>query len=97
LFDSEREDSSKKNKEYIDKIDSDDVLNKLNIDGLKESEGRSSLKLKVLLVHPNRNVDTRNPTNEKTVQIIRNLAFGSWTDVANVVFDHPDVEFQQQL
>ena len=57
--------------------DSDDVLSKLNIDGLKTCEGRSSLKsLKVLLVHPNGNIVTRNPTNEKTVQIIRNLVVG---------------------
>jgi hypothetical protein len=40
--------------------DSDDVLlSKLNIDGLKTCEGRSSLKLKVLLVHPNGNIVTR--------------------------------------
>jgi hypothetical protein len=38
--------------------DSDDVLSKLNIDGLKTCEGRSSLKLKVLLVHPNGNIVT---------------------------------------
>ena len=70
--------------------DSDDVLSKLNIDGLKTCEGRSSLKsLKVLLVHPNGNIVTRNPTNEKTVQIIRNLVVGGWTAVANAVFDHP--------
>ena len=57
--------------------DSDDVLSKLIIDGLKTCEGRSSLKsLKVLLVHPNGNIVTRNPTNEKTVQIIRNLVVG---------------------
>ena len=37
--------------------DSGDVLSKLNIDGLKTGEGRSSLKsLKVLLVHPNGNI-----------------------------------------
>jgi hypothetical protein len=77
--------------------DSDDVLSKLNIDGLKTCEGRSSLKLKVVLVHPNGNVVTRNPTNEKTVQIIRNLVVGGWTAVANAIFDHPDEEFQQQL
>ena len=72
--------------------DSDDVLSKLNIDGLKTCEGRSSLKsLKVLLVHPNGSIVivTRNPTNEKTVQIIRNLVVGGWTAVANAVFDHP--------
>jgi hypothetical protein len=64
--------------------DSDDVLSKLNIDGLKTCEGRSSLKsLKALLVHPNGNIVTRNPTNEKTVQIIRNLVVGGWTAVAN--------------
>jgi hypothetical protein len=72
---------------------SDDVLSKFNIDGLKTCEGRSSLKLKVLLVHPNGNIVTRNPTNEKTVQIIRNLVFGGW----NAVFDHPDEDFEQQL
>ena len=38
--------------------DSDDVLSKLNIDGLKTCEGRSSLKSKVLLVHPNGNIVT---------------------------------------
>ena len=67
------------------------VLSKINIDGLKTCEGRSSLKsLKVLLVHPNGNIVTRNPTNEKTVQIIRNLVVvGGWTAVANAVFDHP--------
>jgi hypothetical protein len=32
---------------------------------------------------------TRNPTNEKTVQIIRNLVVGGWTAVPNAVFDHP--------
>ena len=70
--------------------DSDDVLSKLNIDGLKTCERRSSLKsLKVLLVHPNGSIVTRNPTNEKTVQIIRNLVVGGWTAVANAVFDHP--------
>ena len=71
--------------------DSDDVLSKLNIDGLKTCEGRSSLKsLKVLLVHPNGSIVTRNPTlNEKTVQIFRNLVVGGWTAVANAVFDHP--------
>jgi hypothetical protein len=63
--------------------DSDDVLSKLNIDGLKTCERRPSLKLKVVLVHPNGNVVTRNPTNEKTVQIIRNLVVGGWTAVAN--------------
>ena len=31
---------------------SDDVVGKLNIDGLKTCEGRSSLKLKAVLVHP---------------------------------------------
>jgi hypothetical protein len=31
---------------------SDDVAGKLNIDGLKTCEGRSSLKLKAVLVHP---------------------------------------------
>jgi hypothetical protein len=58
--------------------DSDDVLSKLNIDGLKTCEGRSSLKsLKVLLVHPNGSIVMRNPTlNEKTVQIFRNLVVG---------------------
>jgi hypothetical protein len=71
--------------------DSDDVLSKLNIDGLKTCEGRSSLKsLKVLLVNPNGSIVTRNPTlNEKTVQIFRNLVVGGWTAVANAVFDHP--------
>ena len=69
-------------------IDSDEVLSKLNVDGLKTCEGRSCLKMKVLLVHPNGNVVTRNPTNEKTVQIIRNLLVGGWTAVANAVFDH---------
>ncbi len=97
LFSSENEDSCEKSKEDSNNIDSDDVLSKLNIDGLKTCEGRSSLKLKVVLVHPNGNVVTRNPTNEKTVQIIRNLAVGNWTAVANAVFDHPDAEFQQQL
>jgi hypothetical protein len=57
--------------------DSDDVLSKLNIDGLKTCEGRSSLKsLKVLLVHPNGSIVTR----KKTVQIV-----GGWTAVANAV------------
>jgi hypothetical protein len=37
--------------------DSDDVLSKLNIDGLKTCEASTSLKsLKVLLVHPNGNI-----------------------------------------
>jgi hypothetical protein len=39
--------------------DSDDVLSKVSIEGLKTCEGRSSLKLKVLLVHPNGNIVTR--------------------------------------
>ena len=78
-------------------IDSDEVLSKLNIDGLKTCEGRSCLKIKVLLVHPNGNVVTRNPTNEKTVQIIRNLLVGGWTAVANAVFDHSNETFQQEL
>ena len=60
-------------------IDSDEVLSKLNVDGLKTCEERSCLKMKVLLVHPNGNVVTRNPTNEKTIQIIRNLLVGGWT------------------
>ena len=78
-------------------IDSDEVLSKLNIDGLKTCEGRSCLKMKVLLVHPNGNVVTRNPTNENTVQIIRNLLVGGWTAVANAVFDHSNETFQQEL
>ena len=78
-------------------IDSDEVLSKLNVDGLKTCEGRSCLKIKVLLVHPNGNVVTRNPTNEKTVQIIRNLLVGGWTAVANAVFDHSNETFQQEL
>ena len=53
--------------------------------------------MKVLLVHPNGNVVTRNPTNEKTVQIIRNLLVGGWTAVANAVFDHSNETFQQEL
>ena len=77
--------------------DSDDAVSKLNIDGLKTCEGRSSLKLKVLLVYPNGNIMTRNSTNEKTVQIIRNLVVGGWTAVADAVFDHPDEDFEQQL
>ena len=77
--------------------DSDKLLSKLNIDGLKTCEGRSCLKMKVLLVHPNGNVVTRNPTNEKTVQIIRNLFVGGWTAVANAVFDHSNETFQQEL
>ena len=51
----------------------------------------------MLLVHPNGNIVTRNPTNEKTVQIIRNLVVGGWTAVANAVSDHPDEDFEQQL
>ena len=66
--------------------DSDEVLSK-----------RSCLKMKVLLVHPNGNIVTRNPTNEKTVQIIRNLLVGGWTAVANAVFDHSNETFQQEL
>lgn len=77
--------------------DSDEVLSKLNIDGLKTCEGRSCLKMKVLLVHPNGNVVTRNPTNQQTVQIIRNLIVGGWTAVANAVFDHSNETFQQEL
>ena len=74
------------------------LLSKLNIDGLKTCEGRSSLKsLKVLLVHPNGSIVTRNPTNEKTVQIIRNLVVGGWTAVANAVFDHPVTNALQQV
>ena len=68
--------------------DSDEVLSKLNIDSLKTCEGRSCLKMEVLLVHPHGNVVTRNPTSEKTVQIIRNLLVGGWTAVANAVFNH---------
>ena len=78
-------------------IDSDEVLSKLNVDGLKTCEGRSCLKMKVLLVHPNGNVVTRNPTNEKTVQIIWNLLVEGWTAVANAVFDHSNETFQQEL
>ena len=75
---------------HVLNTDSDNVLSKLNIDGLKTCEGRSSIKLKVLLVHPNGNIVTRNSTNEKTVQIIRNLVVSGWTAVANAVFYHPD-------
>ena len=78
-------------------IDSDEVFSKLNVDGLKTCEGRSCLKMKVLLVHPNGNVVTRNPTNEKTVHIIRNLLVGGWTAVMNAVFDHSNETFQQEM
>ena len=64
---------------------------------MKSSTGHADVKLKVLLVHPNGNVVTRNPTNEKTVQIIRNLVNGCWAAVANAVFDHPEQEFQHEL
>ncbi|XP_031567294.1 uncharacterized protein LOC116302203 [Actinia tenebrosa] len=74
---------------------SDDVLNKLNIDGLKSCEGRSWLKLKVVLVHPNGKVDVRNPTNGKCVQIIRNIVDGNWTAVANAVFTHEDKTYSR--
>ena len=45
--------------------------------------------MKGVRVHPNGSIVTRNPTNEKTVQIIRNLLVGGWTAVANAVFHHP--------
>ena len=60
-------------------------------------EGRSSLKMKVLLIHGNGNFVTCNPTNEKTVQIIQNLLIGGWAAVANAVFDHSNEMLQQEL
>lgn len=75
----------------------DDVLNKLNVNGLKSCEGRSAAKIKVVIVHPNGDVVVRNPTNEKSVQIIRNLCVSNWTAVANGIFDHEDSDLQQEL
>ncbi|KXJ11341.1 hypothetical protein AC249_AIPGENE23188 [Exaiptasia diaphana] len=82
------------------KEDSDDpdiVLNKLNIDDLKQCEGRSSVKLKVLLVHPNGDVDVKNPTNSKVVQVIKNIANSQWTGAVNGLLDHPDESLQREL
>ena len=54
--------------------DSDDVLSvKLNIDGLKTCEGRSSLKLKVLLVYPNGNIVTRTLQTKKKFKYLEIL------------------------
>lgn len=78
-------------------VNSDEFLSNLNIDGLKTCEGRSSLKLKVVIVYPNGDVHVRNPTNNKTVQIIRNLALSNWTAVANGVFDHQDEDFKCEI
>ena len=47
----------------------------------------------MLLVHPNGNIVMQSPTNEKSVQIIRNCVVGG----SNAVFDHPDEDFEQQL
>jgi len=85
--------SSEKEQTY----DDGNVLSKLNVDGLKTCEGRSASKMKVLIVHPNGDVVVRNPTNEKTVQIIRNLCLSNWTAVANGIFDHQDKDFQEEL
>lgn len=75
----------------------DNFLSCLNIDDLKSCEGRSGLRMKVVMVHPNGTVVVRNPRNEQTVQIIRNITEGGWAAVANAIFSHKEVDFQQEL